>query len=319
MTRTTDPGASALEVEHDSRGRAFEVREVVCPTCKVDDADVLGYRGGVSHRHALGIRSRIVRCRRCDLIYPNPFPQPVDPDAVYTNPEEYFGRHDQDARVEEYSVLARTLQSRTGKQTPRVLDIGSGRGDFIHAARQVGLDSVVGVEFAEAMVDHAREQFDVDLFHGTLEDFAGAWDGRPFDAVVLNAILEHVPDPDRFVELVAQVTFPGSLLYLDIPHEPHLAARLLNFLNRLRRRDEVFNIAPTWPPFHVYGFNRTALETLLNKHGFRVQDVRIWCDPRVFNDGSVKDRVASTLATTVNRLANSTGTAGNMFVWAARV
>lgn len=248
-----------------------------------------------------------------------PLSHPVDPDSVYDDPETYFSRHDQGTRIAEYRELTRELKLRAGTEQPQVLDVGSGRGDFVHSANLEGVSAVTGVEFAAAMVSHAREHFGVELFHGTVEALAREWDGPPFDAVVLNAILEHVSDPDSFVRALADLTSEGSLLYLDIPREPHLAASLGNAINRIRRRPDVFNISPTWPPFHVFGFSEEALRRLLAKHGFRVEELRVWCDPVIFSDSSRRDALAARAGTLVNQIANLTRTAGNMFVWARHV
>lgn len=315
----SEQGPKPVSVEHDAEGRTFELFSRSCPVCEVDDAKVLGLRGGPRQRYGRGICSRIVRCRQCGLIYPNPLPLPVDPDAIYADPESYFVRHEQEARLAEYRNLAQELRSRAKLEHPRVLDVGSGRGDFVYAARQEGLTEVTGVEFAAAMVDHAKANLGVKLFHGTLEQCAQRWEGPPFDAVVLNAILEHVPDPDLFMGILAGLTRKGSLLYLDIPHDPNLATLAGNAISRLRRRPEVYNIAPTWPPFHIYGFNKRSLGKLLSKHGFAIRDVRRWNDPRIFSDGTARDAMAARAVTLINHLANVTHTSGNMYVWAQRV
>jgi len=169
------------------------------------------------------------------------------------------------------------------------------------------------------MVEHARENFGVDLFHGTLGDFAAQWEGELFDLVVLNAILGHVPDPDAFLTIVSRLTRRGSVLYLDIPHDPNLATIGGNLVSRLRGREEVYNIAPTWPPFHIYGFNKRSLGMLLTKHGFSMEELRRWNDPRIFSDDSRRDALAARTLETLNHVANVTRTAANMYVWARRV
>ncbi len=74
----------------NSAGDSFSVRFRDCPICNVDDVSLVGYRGGTFHRYRLGIESRIVRCRNCGLIYPNPFPYPLNSKHLYGDPEKYF-------------------------------------------------------------------------------------------------------------------------------------------------------------------------------------------------------------------------------------
>ena len=48
-----------------------------CPTCEVPPRRFLGRRGGAAHRAGLGVESKVWRCGRCGLIFPNPMPIPV--------------------------------------------------------------------------------------------------------------------------------------------------------------------------------------------------------------------------------------------------
>ena len=103
----------------------FEFREIVCPTCGVDDTFVLGVRGGASHRTRAGVACTVVECRRCGLIYANPFPFPRDLDALYSNSEGYFDAHDVTSDAMYDIVLAKTEEMVTGR---RLLDVGAGLG-----------------------------------------------------------------------------------------------------------------------------------------------------------------------------------------------
>jgi SAM-dependent methyltransferase len=175
----------------------------------------------------------------------------------------------------------------------------------------------VGLELSEAMIAYARDRFGVEVQPKTLEQYA---DSHPptFDILVLNAILEHVHDPDGFLRAAHGLTHPGSLLYIDVPQEPNLMTRVGNLWNRLRGNQAVYNLQPTWPPYHVFGFNPVALTALLRKHGFRIESIRIWASPHVPSSAALGDRVRSLVAEQINRIANWTGSASNMFVWARR-
>jgi hypothetical protein len=57
---------------------------------------------------------------------------------------------------------------------------------------------------------------------------------------------------------------------------------------------------------------------LLSKHGFEITSLRMRSAPTVPARGDWRDRLQAFVATQVNRAANWTGTASNMFVWARR-
>jgi SAM-dependent methyltransferase len=301
----------------DKAGNRFELRPIVCPVCRRDDARELGMRGGRHQRWGLGVETRIVQCRRCTLVYPNPFPFPESPQTLYGDPRKYFEGHALDATIAGYRTLARELAAHTGKPSPRILDIGAGRGDFVHAATQEGLRAE-GLEFSHAMIAFAREHFAVTLKDTPAEALAAEQPGA-YDAVVLNGVLEHVYDPDALMRDAAALLAPGGVLYLDLPREPNLLTWVGNAFERARGQKRVYNLQPTWPPFHVFGFNPRALRTLCKKHGVRIEHLRVHASIEVRASRGLRDRAMAFAAKQVHRLANYTNTASNMYVWARKV
>jgi SAM-dependent methyltransferase len=287
-----------------------------CPVCGSGNQHVLGYRGGQLHRYGLGITTRIVQCSRCDLVFPNPFPFPRNAQELYGHPDEYFAHHNPEQKVDAGRVLIRQVRLLSGSSTPFILDVGSGRGELLYACKleRVGAR---GLELAEAMSRHAREKYGVEVIQQSIEDYA-ATTADVIDAVVLNAVIEHVYDPDSMIRAISGIARPGTLLYIDTPCEPNLFTRLANAVSRLTGSPAVFNLSPTWPPYHVFGFNPRAIETLLSKWGFEILSVRIRGVPNVPSSRARTDRVKAFLATQVHRVANLTGTASNMEVWARR-
>ena len=118
---------------------------------------------------------------------------------------------------------------------------------------------------------------------------------------------------------VAAICKPGGLVYIDVPREPHLLAVAGNTWNRLRGRTTVFNLQPTWPPFHVYGFNPKAIRCLLKRSGFVLETMQVYANPVVKPGATLKSVVQARVATQINRLANLAGYASNMYLWARRL
>jgi SAM-dependent methyltransferase len=116
-----------------------------------------------------------------------------------------------------------------------------------------------GVEISQAAAEFAREHFDVEVFTGTIEQYAAAPKVPRFPLVTAIDVIEHVPNPDSFVAALARVTESGGTLIIDTPNgNAHNAAVA-------GRHWKGFN------PFHVYLFNIANLTQLLNRHGFQVR------------------------------------------------
>ncbi len=304
------------DVASDDSGNRFALRHRPCPICGVAAKKVLGLRGGAHHRYRQGIESRIVRCHQCGLILPDPFPVPLDPQRLYGNPDEYFGESDHQRRIAAHRDLVLELAARLGRRDFSVLDVGSGRGEFLVAAAREGARAV-GLETSEAMVSQGRERLSVEIRCQTIEEYASVSD-RSFDAVTLSGVLEHVHDPDSVIACVHRVTRPGSIVYIDVPREPNLLTLVGNVWNRLKGSPAVYNLQPSWPPYHVFGFNPRSLACLLSKHGFTIETLEVQAVPHVPARDEWRDRFRALVATQIHRMGNVTNLAANMFAWARR-
>ncbi len=187
----------------DRAGNAFSLVPWKCPICGPGPTKTLGLRGGSHHRHGLGIESTIVQCVRCKLIFPDPFPIPKSPQALYGDPDKYFVLHDLGQKIGWNRSLVRTAIERAERGTAaRLLDVGSGRGEMLRAAEIEGLSSMVGLEFSQAMIDFTAKEFGLEVKKQSIEDHAKEHAGV-YDIVIMNAVLEHVYDPASMITAVA--------------------------------------------------------------------------------------------------------------------
>lgn len=310
------PEAHTHPLLSDSEGKRFELRPWRCPICGQSEERLIGLRGGKHQRYGQGVVNQIVQCKSCSLLYPNPFPIPLDPQLMYGDPEKYFTGHDETGKVSRSRDLIRQYAEKLGRTNFRLLDIGSGRGELPEAARLEGVEAV-GLEFSQAMIDYTRTKYGITLLAKSVEELANESSQR-FDAFSLNAVLEHVYDPDAMIAAVSRLAAPGAVIYIDVPNEPNAMTRVGNLVHRLMRNPAVYNLSPSWPPYHVYGFNPKAMRTLLKKHGFELTGLKIFSSPRIPSRPEIKDRVKALAAAQVMRIGNLTGTATNMFVWARK-
>jgi SAM-dependent methyltransferase len=260
----TNAEASAASTQNDPSS-VFDFRPTVCGACGSDEAKLLGWRGGDAHHGGAGIRTRIVRCRACSHIYPNPMPYPARSlDDLYTDTDDYFHGHDVEAKkqgaLEKMAYFEQTLGHRG-----RYLDVACGRGESLWAARESGWE-YEGVDASSTYLEWAAEHLGVRGRLGTLDEIK--FPDNHFDAITMNAIIEHLYDPYSTMREVFRILKPGGLLWFDAPNEDGLYVRIGNLYMRAQGRDWVLALAPTFPPYHVQGFNPRSLRRLLARVNF---------------------------------------------------
>lgn len=254
-------------------------RSQSCPLCPKSTARLLGRRGGDAHRLGLGVASLIYRCRGCGLIFPNPMPIPSQVEEHYGDAEKYFAEHDLEGKVASYHEVLLSI-GQLGATSGRLLDIGAGRGEMLKAATARGWKAV-GLEPSSEFARFARKYSGAEVIEARLED--RPFEEDSFDVVTLGAVLEHVFNPVEVLSEINRVLRPGGILWLDVPNEAGAFYRMGNLYQRLRGRDWVVNLSPTFPPYHVFGFTPRAVRSLATLTGFDVARLKTYATTAVID------------------------------------
>ncbi|MDH3705717.1 MAG: class I SAM-dependent methyltransferase [Acidimicrobiia bacterium] len=181
------------------------------PTVGVDHCPVCGS----SARHPVGSSDglRMACCRDCAVVYTVDRPEPGFLAARYSAyyfTDEYLPALDAEPveMAEHWTRLLDRIEPHRA-QGARLFEIGCGAGRFLAAARQRGW-AVAGADINESAVEHGRRELNLDLScRAADEPIDGA---GPFDAVVSEMSLEHVPHPAAVMATVAAGLRPGGVV-----------------------------------------------------------------------------------------------------------
>jgi SAM-dependent methyltransferase len=291
--------------------------EQSCPICETASAKFIGRRGGAAHRANLGVECEIWRCLRCGLVYPNPMPIPVNGVAQHYSlvPDEYFRNHDTEGkRLGALELLKRAEELTGGKG--RLLDIGAGRGEFLVAAVSQGW-TAIGIEPSDSFAEHAARHSGAEIRRVPVEECG--FDEASFDVVILGAVLEHLYNPDETIKEISRILRPGGALFVDVPNEAGLYFKVGNLYQKLRGRKWAVNLAPTFEPFHVFGFSANSLRALLGKHGLKVKNWRVYGGRSVLPEQKgVIGALESLMARAVTAASNIGGLGTYIETWAVK-
>ncbi|MFN3721016.1 MAG: class I SAM-dependent methyltransferase [Rhizobium rhizophilum] len=138
-----------------------------------------------------------------------------------------------------------------------ILDVGCGAGNLLVALRADGYDDLTGIDFDPKAVQVAQAA-GLNVQAGEVSDV----DRRDFDVVLMNHVIEHLPDPEQaLVDVFARLKSGGVLII----RTPNSGSYLANFFGSDWRGLE--------PPRHLHIFSVESMELMARKAGFRPIDV----------------------------------------------
>lgn len=196
----------------------------------------------------------VVRCRGCTLVFVKEIPTRQEllahygegsgGDVVYEDPANvsnlnyYFGK------------AKRLLE---GYAAPgNVLDVGCSAGTFLDVMEGW---SRYGIEVPSAGAEAARRKYGERIHVGTLEDCP--FPAGSFDAVTLQDVLDHLPDPVGGLRRCHELLRPGGLVLVKVHNIECLYARLSGR-----------GFYAIIPPSHLFYYGDATLRLLLEKTGF---------------------------------------------------
>ena len=168
-----------------------------------------------------------------------------------------------------YSVFQVGL-SLLGKFKPSgtLLDIGSGKGDFISLAKKNGYEAK-GIEPSPRFCEYALATYGVQVEQGYLGQ-GEHFKGKHFDVITLFHVLEHVGSPQEFLAIISQYLQDDGVVYIEVPNANATILWIADRVFRLFRKPWSSRLSPLHAPFHSIGYSPKSIRYLLEKNGFEL-------------------------------------------------
>ncbi|MEE2722151.1 MAG: class I SAM-dependent methyltransferase [Pseudomonadota bacterium] len=209
----------------------------------------------------------IVECRNCRTLFVSPRPTAAQLEAFYRDSpstdywaKTFFPAVAEARRVKIFAPrAARALElARAARIAPHtVFDVGSGYGLFLQELSKLLVDGDLrAIEPGRALAKHCRAS-GIRTFEGygeeALED--PDWRGNA-DLVASFEVIEHLPEPLRFLEMLRELARPGGLILISGLCGDGLDIRTLG-----PRSNAVS------PPHHLTFLSQTGAHALLARTG----------------------------------------------------
>lgn len=198
------------------------------------------------------------RCPACGFVFASQMPSDEEIRRLYE--PAYFAGEEYANYLQDKPILQRNFKRflevlRRFSTGGRLYEVGAAYGFFLELAREYW--QVEGIDIAAEACAYARQVLDLDIHCG---DFLSTpLPEGSYDVVCMWDTIEHLREPDRYLEKAARCLRPNGYLALTTGDIGSWSARLQG------RRWRLIH-----PPTHLYYFSASTMKRLLNSLGFEV-------------------------------------------------
>jgi len=186
-------------------------QHVPCPFCETDHSDEQFVLNGFIHK----------TCQECKTIYVSPRLNDECVEELYSDNyySEFYTRSmipvfDKRKQLIGVNKFNQTIDLWGHNNVGRVLDIGAGIGEVTDVFREKGWSSHA-IEMNPVAVEWLRKRGHEEVFHGTLDAYKT---DIKFDIVMAWGVVEHVLEPDDFLQQAYARLKSGGLFVSEVPH-----------------------------------------------------------------------------------------------------
>lgn len=224
-----------------------------------------------SERFKLYRKPDLCKCSDCKLIFRSPRPsQQLILDCYDKGATFQQWQNELDIRALLWKKRLSLVSSY--RRSGHLLDIGTGDGYFLNFAKEIY--QIDATEVSEFGVRQAAS-WGHDVHHGTI--FDKEFNNKTYDLITMWHVLEHLPEPGRFLTRTLDLLDPEGFLFVAVPNE---CTSLYSPLALLRKKHP-FGKLKCDQEIHLTHFTpRVLTNTLINRYGldvlkFDVDDVHL--------------------------------------------
>ncbi len=140
----------------------------------------------------------------------------------------------------------------------KLLEIGSGTGEFLNMARAAGWD-VLGIEPSSASCAYIAANYQLPVIEGTWSPKLQLAENS-FDAITFWHVFEHIGEPVSFLKEMSSLLKPEQYLFFSVPNRYCLRNELRGYSSPLFTEAD-----------HLFHHSEKSLRRIAEKAGFQIR------------------------------------------------
>jgi len=204
----------------------------------------------------------LMRCAACSLVWLDRSPKPEEMHLHYT--EAYHKLISAAGENPAKRWRTRKADLAQHKQSGALLDLGCSSGSFLESMRSESW-KLYGIEMSPDCARAAEARCGAQVFVGNILDAPFRFE--TFDVITCFDVLEHLFEPRRVMEKVANWLKPGGIFFVQVPNIDSAEARVFgSYWHGLELPRHLFHYSPASLKFlaHSAGLLDVSLETHRN-------------------------------------------------------
>jgi len=219
----------------------------ICPIHKENNGCSLFWEFTIGDKHY-----QLFRCDTCDLVFYHPFPE-IDYESHTDSIDAVKDYVHLNSNIE--GLITNLLNSIPAEDCHSMLEVGCGFGFTLDFAKRILNMDVVGYEPSLYGEVGAKELgLDIRRRYLDVKDLQE----KKFDVIFLSEVLEHIPDPISFIQLLREGLSKNGVLILTTP----------NYKKIKKDLSQPTDLALLSPGAHVILFSEKSLASLLRRAEF---------------------------------------------------
>ncbi len=142
-----------------------------------------------------------------------------------------------------------------------IIDLGCGNGNFLNYLALNGFRNLTGLDIVE---QNNIENFE--YIKGDIEKIEGA---RKFDVVVTMMNIEHLKDPNRYIQQLKKLGKEDSIFIINTIDESSLIYKIAGFLFKFGFKSSAERL---YHPHHINHYSQASLERVCYNNGLNYRE-----------------------------------------------